>query len=179
MPSRATPNVAEFWRIDIEGFWAGNWRTSVQPWRQALAEMIGIDIDYSVVARNVEAPNSSSSPLIQVLEAQGSGGSNAVSITDDMRRGLWEETPDEPLLVLLLLNLPGAALPARHAKAILGRLQELTPLIEGLDPSAEYGFHLYDVHAAALRFFALQAQTERDLPVRAEYLSADGDFFLP
>lgn len=176
------PVIAEFWSLDIEGFHAGDWRRSVQPWRRALGDMIGAEIDYQLQVRAYlpppEAVALSRLTGRQVLEARTLAGHHACPITEEMRRGLWEVTPDEPLLVLLLLDLPGSALPAKHAEKIAERLEELTPLIEVLDPTAEYGMSLMRIHEAAIRFFRAQARSGRDVPVRAEYLSAVGDFFL-
>jgi len=176
------PVIAEFWSLDIEGFHAGDWRRSVQPWRRALGDMIGAEIDYQLQVRAYHPPPEAValSRLTgrQVLEARALAGQHACPITEEMRRGLWEVTPDEPLLVLLLLDLPGCALPAKHAEKIAERLEELTPLIEVLDPTAEYGMSLMRIHEAAIRFFQAQARSGRDVPVRAEYLSAVGEFFF-
>ena len=174
--------VAEFSRIDIEGFCAGKWWKTIQPWREALAEMIGAEIDYDLVTKGFipaeGRPELARLDGLQVLEARGVEGAHALAVTEAMRRGLWIATPDEPLLVLLLLSLPGSDFPARHAAAISVRLAELTPLIEALDPNGDYGMDLLGVHAAAQRFFTAQARARRDVPVEAEYLSPEGDFVL-
>ena len=113
---------------------------------------------------------------LDVLRADSVGGAHAMAITDEMRAGLWPETPDEPLLVLLLISLPGYALPARHAAAISERLIELDELVHALDDGRYTVSSLTDVHQAAMAFFRWQAQSGEDVPVHGLYGDGWADF---
>lgn len=175
-----SPKGAEFIWLDIEGFYQGKWWKDFQPWRLALSHMIGAEIDYRLIYRPFRAtrpwPGFEMPENLQVLEAVSIGGAHSMAITPDMRAGHWLETPDEPLLVLLLLTLPGKALPARHAAAIAERLANLTDLIEALDTGIYTLRSLVDMHEAALAFFARQAREGADVPAGATYSDAKGDF---
>ena len=50
MGQAGSGEVAEFTHLHIAGFHSGKWRKHFQPWRRALADLIGAEIDYQLVA---------------------------------------------------------------------------------------------------------------------------------
>ena len=104
-------------KLSIDRFYHGKWWKDFQPWRLALADMVGATVVYRVHAAPFRAtrtvPDYRMPERLDVLRADSIGGAHAMAITDAMRSGQWPETPDEPLLVLLLMSLPGCALPAQ------------------------------------------------------------------
>lgn len=182
MAQGSAGEVAEFSHLRITGFHSGKWRKHFQPWREALAGLIGAEIDYRLRALpftpSAGRPELRALSGLQVLEARALSGTEMPALTPDLRRGDWSETPEEPLLVLLLLDLPGGWLRARHAAALAERLEDLLPLIEHLDPSGEHGYDLYGMHEEARRFFTAQAVSGAEVRIDGEYLSRAGDFRL-
>lgn len=175
-----SPKGAEFIWLNIEGFYQGKWWKDFQPWRLALSHMIGAEIDFRLIYRPFRAtssfPGFEMPEQLQVLEAVSIGGAHSMVITPEMRSGYWMETPDEPLLVLLLLSIPGKALPARHAAAIAQRLVDMRDLIEALDTGIYTLRSLTDMHEAALAFFMWQAREGADVLIDAIYSDGIADF---
>ncbi|HEV7245662.1 MAG TPA: hypothetical protein VGN93_01575 [Shinella sp.] len=167
-------------RLSIDRFYHGKWWKDFQPWRLALADMVGATVVYRVHAAPFRAtrtvPDYRMPERLDVLRADSIGGAHAMAITDSMRAGQWPETPDEPLLVLLLISLPGCALPARHAAAVAERLVDLDELIHALDDGRYTVSSLTDMHEAAMTFFRWQAQAGEDVPVHGLYGDGWTDF---
>ena len=167
----------EILKLRIGDFYFGKLWWDLHPWRLALAEMIGAEIDYRVHARPFTPAGDFAIPdRLDVLEADSIGGAHAMTVTPAMRAGTWAETPEEPLLVLLLLSLPGRSFPARHAAAIVDRLVELDEIMHALDDGRYTVHSLTHLHEAATAFFRRQAEAGRDVPVHAWYTDGRTDF---
>jgi hypothetical protein len=101
-------------------------------WRLAVAAMIGVSLHHVVVDTPVSfgpPPAPQRLPFIEVELDQASD----IALTPRQRLGAWETLPPDPLLVLLVLTLPGGTIRHPFAGAIAARLGELTELMYGID----------------------------------------------
>ncbi len=156
-------------RLDsfFEPSWMGGQEKHFRLWRSCIAEMIGAPIAYDYVRRSVafdeRHPGLSAIKSLPFLEAR---------ILDDAwrqptaaeRLGLWSALPEEPLLILVLLTVPGGIFQARHAEAIARRLDELDELIHFVGQ----GWHTH-THEVARQFFHALAKTHEDVQVVGAY----------
>jgi hypothetical protein len=101
-------------------------------WRCAIAAMTGVSLRYVTVERPVSlgpAPAPQRLPFIEAEMAPESG----VALTPLQRLGAWDALPPDPLLILLVLTLPGGTIRYRFAGAMAERLGEMTELMYGID----------------------------------------------
>jgi hypothetical protein len=103
------------WEINIPGIFRG--RTyRFDNWRLAIADMTGVPLRY-----------------VGNLEAGTDDPVWAPRLTPDVRRGDWDDPPEDPLWVLLLVTVPGGVLRARYLRGIAERLHEMQELMYCLD----------------------------------------------
>ena len=123
--------------------------------------MIGAPVEYDYIRRPVTfdaaMPALSAIKSLPFLEARIVDQS-WIQPTAAQRAGLWDTTPEEPLLILVFLTVPGGIFQARHAGAIAARLDELDELIHFVG----HGMHTH-VHEAARYFFHELAKANHDV----------------
>jgi hypothetical protein len=126
--------------------------TRFDNWRRVVGDMIGAPIAFNMRYRDVSLisndPASEPPRMLQFIESKVTDPNFAIEITPQIRRGIWTETPDEPLWILLLLTIPGGTFFSRHAQAIANRLDELEEIVNFVDFGRSIG-----EHTAALEFF--------------------------
>ncbi|MFN3351428.1 hypothetical protein [Pseudorhodoplanes sp.] len=115
--------------------------TCFNDWRWALAEMTGVAVRYVVVGKTIALdtrdPAVRAPEWLPVIEAQADAPLDE-AITPQQRLGDWELMPADPLLVVLLLTVPGGIVRHRFAGAMAARLAEMTELMYGID-DGRYG----------------------------------------
>ncbi|MDO9417503.1 hypothetical protein [Pararhizobium sp.] len=155
----AHPVLAE---LDIPGLFYGKC-ARFDRWRCVVADMTGTPIRYVIKSRPVQFPNLDPAlrvpQTLEFLEAEAEAA-DAITITPDMRRGFWADTPQEPLLILLFMTVPGGTFQARHAAAISRRLDEIDPVVHAADDGSST-----DLHERARAWFARQAISGADVMV--------------
>lgn len=136
-------------------------------WRSCVAEMIGAPVAYDYVRRpaafDETHPGLSAIKSLPFLEARIIDPAWRQPTAAE-RLGLWSALPEELLLVLVLLTVPGGLFQARHAKAIAKRLDELDELIHFIGQ----GWHTH-THEVARQFFHALAKTNEDVRVVGSY----------
>ena len=155
----------------IEGFFEPSWLAGKErhfrAWRSLVAEMIGAPVGYDYVRRPVTfdetMPALAAIKSLPFLEARIVGQA-WTEPTAAQRAGLWDATPEEPLLILALLTVPGGIFQARHAEAIARRLDEIDELIH----LAGHGAHTH-AHEAARQFFHTLSKGSEDMRVVGVY----------
>jgi hypothetical protein len=164
----------------LDSFFEPSWMQGKEKhfrlWRSCIAEMIGAPVEYHYVRRPVafdeRHPGLSAIKSLPFLEAR---------VTDQAwrqptaaeRLGLWDDLPDEPLLILVFLTVPGGMFQARHAEAIAKRLDDLDELIHFVGQ----GWHTH-THEVARTFFHALAKTHEDVRVVGTY-DPSGTIDLP
>jgi hypothetical protein len=122
--------------IEIPGCYRGR-IGRFNDWRLALAEMTGVALRYVVVEKDVmltsRHPEKSAPTRLPVVEAEPHDAALRAGLPPRRRRGDWDALPDDPLLVLLLLTVPGGVVRHDFAVAIAARLAEMTELMYGID----------------------------------------------
>lgn len=121
--------------IDISGCYTGKVRR-YNAWRRAVAEMIGVGIVYrtallpapTAVARLPGAPTQ-----LPFVVADVRGDELNGLLTPERRLGRWEQAPEDPLLILVAMTLPGGLIDHRFAGATAARLGEIAELMYGID----------------------------------------------
>jgi hypothetical protein len=121
--------------IEIPGCYRGR-IGRFNDWRRALAEMTGVALRYVVAEKDVmltsRDPEKPAPARLPVVEAEPTAAPDE-ELTPLRRLGQWDALPDDPLLVLLLLTVPGGVVRHDFAGAIAARLAEMTELMYGID----------------------------------------------
>jgi len=137
-------------------------------WRRMVGDMIGAPIEFNMRYRDVslisDDPAFEPPRMLQFIESKVTNPSFAIEITPQIRRGIWMETPDEPLWIVLLLTIPGGTFFSRHAQAIANRLDEIEEIVDFVDFGRSAG-----EHAAARAFFREQARSGIDVVVQGGF----------
>jgi hypothetical protein len=130
--------------IEIRGCYYGK-VAKFNDWRRALAEMTGVQLSYRVsdepVSLSSEGPDPPLTHLPFIVAVTHTPKWERL-LTPARRRGDWAELPEEPLWILLALNLPAGVIHSRYAGAIAERLREMTELMYAID-NGRYG--LFDL----------------------------------
>ncbi len=147
--------------------WLGEKERHFRAWRSLVGEMIGAPVDYGYVRRPVAFGDAfaglsavKSLPFLEtrILDA------GFAQPTEAERAGLWDDTPEEPLLILIFMTMPGGIFQARHAGAIAARLDDLDELVH----VAGHGAHTH-FHEVARHFFHTLSRTTEDVRVIGVY----------
>jgi hypothetical protein len=141
-------------------------------WRRTLADMTGVALRYVVRERDVAltSRNSALEPPARLpfIEAELTAPLG-LEVAARQRLGIWDAVPDDPLLVLLLLTVPGGVVRRDLADAIAARLVEMTELMHGVD-DGHYGTtdlgRLTEIMAAGFRRIGVSGA---DSPVSGGY----------
>ncbi|WP_377288007.1 hypothetical protein [Rhizobium sp. SG2393] len=156
----------------IEGFTEPSWLRGKERhfrlWRTLVAEMIGAPVDYDYVRRPVTHADAANAALATIeslpfLEARILDP-DWKQPTAEERAGFWDDLPEDPLWILVLLTVPGGMFRTRHAAAIADRLDELDDIIH----HAGLGAHTH-AHEAARAFFRQLAKADADVRVVGSY----------
>lgn len=132
-------------------------------WREALVEMTGSRL--RTVLRDRPLPPTRRFGMVETVglwEVERTDPEWGVAVTPKRRRGIWAETPEEPLWVLLYLTMPGGVLHARHAAALAQRLNEIDEVVYAVNGLGTRGWR---------DFFLQQAKTGQDVTCTAEFES--------
>ena len=116
------------WEINIPGIFEGKTHRFTN-WRLAIADMTGVPVKYVARERAVDL----TLDRLVFLEAETEDPIWAPRLTPGVRRGDWDDPPDDPLWVVLLVTVPGGVLRARHLRGIAERLYEMQELMYCLD----------------------------------------------
>lgn len=142
-------------------------------WRKAVASIIGAPVWYLLVDKPVIGLCSEGSGLppdrLTFLEAGTADPAVRALLAPEARLGIWNGIPDEPLLILLLLTLPGGFVRHKYAGAIAERLGDITDLMYGIDDGS---FEQVDLgrFTERMRMAMLAVESSRmDAPVDGGY----------
>lgn len=135
-------------------------------WRATIADIVGAPLDYVSRRHPFQSAATVSNPplTLEFLEPKITDPAWGVDLPASVRSGLWDTTPEEPLLIILLAAVPGATLHARHAAAIAQRLDEIGELVHVVGQGEVTG-----LHEQARRCFAEQAITGKDITMSGGY----------
>jgi hypothetical protein len=97
-------------------------------WRLAVAGMTGISLRHVAVEKPVSFGPEPAPQRLPFIEVELD-----TALTPRQRLGAWEVLPPDPLLILLVLTLPGGTVRHQFAGAIAERLGEITELMYGID----------------------------------------------
>lgn len=151
--------------IEIPGCYGGR-VARFNDWRRALAEMTGVALRYVAIEKAValssldqSKPPPARLPFIEA-ELTAAPGED---LTPPRRLGQWDALPADPLLVLLLLTVPGGVMRHDFAGAIAARLTEMTELMYGIDDGSfgmtDLGRFTEDMAAGFRRIAAARADS--------------------
>lgn len=102
-------------------------------WRLAVAAMIGVSLRHVVVDTPVSFGPPPAPQHLPFIEVELDQAASDTALTPRHRLGAWEALPPDPLLVLLVLTLPGGTIRHQFAGMIAERLGEITELMYGID----------------------------------------------
>jgi hypothetical protein len=109
-------------------------------WRDVLIDMTGSRLKTVLQDRPLpEARRFGKVESVGLWEAKRTDADRGVPVTPERRRGIWAETPEEPLWVLFYLTIPGGVLQARHIGPIAQRLEELDELVSAVSGYGHVG----------------------------------------
>jgi hypothetical protein len=145
-------------------------------WRRALADVTGVPVRYALRWRPVALGATGAPGRLTFVEAETQDAAFVDRLTDAVRRGDWQFDPDDPLLVLLLLTVPGGTLQARRLGPIAERLVEVQPLLDALDDGRWGTTDVARLNAMMAAGFAAAADRGADIPIDGGYIPIDGGY---
>ena len=110
-------------------------------WRDVLMDMTGTRL--KTVLRDRPLPACRRFGAVETVglwEAERGDPNWGLPVTPERRRGIWAETPEEPLWVLFYLTVPGGVLQARHVEAIADRLDEIDEIVYAVSGQGAVGW---------------------------------------
>ncbi|UJW83928.1 hypothetical protein [Devosia sp. SL43] len=151
--------------VAIDGLYSGKPERFSQ-WRAVLADIVGAPIDYVSRRRPFQGPASAVHPplTLEFVEPRITVQTWGTHLPTGVRSGIWDTTPEEPLLSILLARVPGATFEARHAAAIARRLDEIDELVHFVGQG-----WVTALHENARHCFAEQALTGKDMMMSGGY----------
>lgn len=130
--------LPELVEIDIPGCYRGTVQR-FNDWRVAVADMTGVSVRYQWVARTVslKSPGPGPAPTqLPFVVAEMEPG--RAELTPRQRLGHWDLRPDDPLLILLAMTVPGGTIRAADATPMAERLRPMRELMHAID-DGRYG----------------------------------------
>jgi hypothetical protein len=118
-------------------------------WRRAIACNIGASIWYGFAEKDVafDSPRLSQWPeRLQFCTAMVTDETLRRTLTPEQRLGNWDSLPSEPLMIVVLLTVPGGVIRSAFAAAIAERLKEIDELIHYVDDGRFGTFDLTRFH---------------------------------
>lgn len=110
-------------------------------WRDVLIDMTGSRLKTVLQDRPLpEARRFGTVESVGLWEAKRTDADWGVPVTPERRRGIWAETPEEPLRVLFYLTVPGGVIEARHLEPIAQRLIELDEVVFAVSGQGSSGW---------------------------------------
>lgn len=151
--------------IAIDGLYSGKPERFSQ-WRATVADIVGAPLHYVSRRYPFQGPATATNPplTLEFLEPQITDQTWGKNLSPGVRSGLWDTTPEEPLLTLLMATIPGATFHARHARAVAHRLDEIDELVNFVGKGWVTG-----LHEQARRCFAEQAITGKNIAMSGGY----------
>lgn len=107
-------------------------------WRRAIADMIGIDVTYVEVRKPVSLTSLGPGPAPTTLPFIEAHVDANAGLTAMQRIGRWDVEPDDPLVMLALLTVPGGTISSVAAIGVAERLDDIVELMYHID-NGEYG----------------------------------------
>ncbi|SEP99490.1 hypothetical protein SAMN05428969_1456 [Devosia sp. YR412] len=151
--------------LKIEGLFHGKPQRFLE-WRSVIADIVGAPVHYVSVQHPFDIPTTIPAPplTLEFIEARVTDQAWLAQMPPGFRHGIWDETPEEPLWILLLASLPGATFYARHAAAISQRLDEIDEMVHHVGKG-----WVTERHEIIRQSFAEQARTGRDMTMSGGY----------
>jgi hypothetical protein len=117
-------------------------------WRRAIAYNIGAPVWYGISEKEVVLEIGSASPpkRLPFCTAVVTDEALSTTLTAQQRLGDWASAPSEPLMIVLLLTVPGGVIRHVFARPIAERLREIEELIHFCDDGRFGAFHLTHFH---------------------------------
>jgi hypothetical protein len=114
-------------------------------WRRAIVYNIGAPVWYGVSEKEVVLKSVYASPPKRLPFCTANGDLSA-TLTAQQRLGDWASLPSDPLMIVLLLTVPGGVIRHVFARAIAERLKEIEELIHFCDDGRFGTFDLTHFH---------------------------------
>jgi hypothetical protein len=102
-------------------------------WRKPIAAMTGVSLRYVTIEKPVSFGPPPAPQRLPFIEVELDQAASDTALTPRQQLGAWEALPPDPLLILLVLTLPGGTIRHQFAGAIAERLGEITELMYGID----------------------------------------------